>query len=129
MNAEELIITQYEIVKLKKFEQKKASECYSNCLNKSNDGVTCIGALITDIRESGNKLEPDEFDNAVQAHCCKFCQNGWNSSKLVRAMKKKLAGLKQSMHALAKRLLKEKQKSNHVNPADAKSSAADQHRF
>ena len=108
MNAEELIIHQYELVKKKGVERKKASENYSKCLKVDDEGSNCLQCLIADIRNSENILEPEQFDNAVQLKCCKYCQAGWISSKSLKETKKKLTGLKHSMHALARRLLKEK---------------------
>ena len=107
MNAEELILLQYELVKQRGIEKKKAIENYSKCLRRNDENSTCLGVLITEIRNSGIPLDADKFDNSIQTRCCKFCQTGWDSSKSVKIIKKRLAGLKQSMHALAKRLLKE----------------------
>lgn len=107
MNAEELILLQYELVKQRAIEKKKAIENYSKCLYRNDGNSTCLGALITETRNSDIFLDPDQFDNAIQIRCCKFCQTVWDSSKSVKVIKKRLAGLKQSMHALAKRLLKE----------------------
>ncbi len=90
MNAEELILLQYELMKQRGVAKKKAMENYSKCLCKNDKNSTCLEVLITDIRNSGIPLDPDKFDNAVQTRCCKFCQAGWDSSKSVKVIKKRL---------------------------------------
>jgi hypothetical protein len=108
MNAEELIILQYELMKQKGVEKKNALENYSKCLCKNDQNEICLGVLINEIRELSTFLDPDKFDNAVETRCCKHCQAGWASSKSIKTIKKRLAGIKQSMHALARQLLKDK---------------------
>jgi len=86
------------------------------CINNNNEN--CLSALINDTRESGVTLDPEKFDNAVSNRCCEYCQAGWESSKSIRIIKKRLTGIKQSMHALARQLLKEKEITQPVATAD-----------
>lgn len=111
MNAEELILFQYELIKQKNSEKKIAVENYSKCIRKSDQNKICLEILINGIRESGTFIDADKFEDAVKTRCCKYCQAGWENSKSIKILKKKLAGVKHSMHALARQLLKEKDTS------------------